>query len=319
MNTPVRQIANSLFMFHFDIVHGCQLRCVGCPNSTLLPKIRRISIDDFARCMANVDVDYVHTLRLFNFGEPLLHRNLSGIFETIRQQRWQAEHVEISTNGQKVYWEDFENALKMKVLTRLVVSCDGDGSPEAYERLRPPSKWEAFIEFLERARELRDQHCPEMELMTRSIVDSKSDANAWQQILEPRGWKAEFRTWKALPEAEKNMTGREVQPGKGICSFVAASERFAHHYHGQLNQLYVDCDGTVVPCCVHPQASVLGNLKHNTFNEILRGELRRKFINLLESDRSSMPICSMCEYGPPEDPGPSFADNAPELASVTNS
>lgn len=45
--------------------------------------------------------------------------------------------------------------LRLEVLTRLVVSCDGDGTPESYERLRPPSRWERLIEFLERAK-LRD-------------------------------------------------------------------------------------------------------------------------------------------------------------------
>ncbi|MDT8321284.1 MAG: SPASM domain-containing protein [Xanthomonadales bacterium] len=304
-------------MFHFDIVHGCQLRCIGCPNSTLLPKIQRIEIDDFERCMNNVDVDHVHTLRLFNFGEPLLHRNLSGIFQVIKRQRWAPDNVEISTNGQRVYWDDFEEALKLGVLTRLVVSCDGDGSPEAYERLRPPGKWDKFIEFLERSRELRDRHAPELELMTRSIVQSKQDALNWKRVLEPRGWNAEFRTWKALPEAKENMTGREIKPAKGICTFVAPSERFSHLYHGQLNQLYADWDGTVVPCCVHPKAAVLGNLKEQTYNEILRDERRKHFLALLEKDRKNMPICGICEYGPPENPGPSFADSAPELEEMT--
>ena len=62
-----------LYTLHFDIVNGCQLRCVGCPNSTLEPKIQRISIDDFDLCMGNIDVERIHTLRLFNYGEPLLH------------------------------------------------------------------------------------------------------------------------------------------------------------------------------------------------------------------------------------------------------
>jgi len=62
-----------LFAVHFDIVHGCQLRCVGCPNSTLEPKIHRIPVEDFALCLGNIDVERIHTLRLYNYGEPLLH------------------------------------------------------------------------------------------------------------------------------------------------------------------------------------------------------------------------------------------------------
>jgi len=305
-------VARSIAMFHFDIVHGCQLRCVGCPNSTLLPKVKQIAIADFDRCMKNVDVDYVHTLRLFNYGEPLLHQNLSGILEVLKHQRWRAEQVEISTNAQQVYWDDFEASIKSGVLTRIVVSCDGDGSPEQYEALRPPSKWDKFIHFLERTKELCDRHAPDMELMARSIVKTSGDMDNWRRVLEPRGWSSEFRGWKALPEAKENNTGREIEPVKGICTFVAPSDRFwGGLFHGQVNQLYVDWDGTVVPCCVHPRAGVLGNIREQTYNQILNGAQRRHFLETMEHARETLSVCGQCEYGPPEDPGMSFHNNAP--------
>ena len=118
-----------IFSVHFDIVHGCQLRCVGCPNSTLEPKIKRIEVADFARCLGNIDVERIHTLRLFNFGEPLLHKHLAAIVAEIPKQRWRASVVEISTNAQWVDWDDFAAMLKLEVVNRLVVSCDGDASP----------------------------------------------------------------------------------------------------------------------------------------------------------------------------------------------
>src|SRR4051812_23672230 len=54
---------------HFEIVRGCQLRCLGCPNSTLQPKVRRIEPDDFDQCLRNIDVKHIEYFRLFNFGE----------------------------------------------------------------------------------------------------------------------------------------------------------------------------------------------------------------------------------------------------------
>jgi len=309
----------SIFMFHFDVVGGCQLRCVGCPNSTLLPKVKRIEPEVFEHCLGNVDVNHVHTLRLFNFGEPLLHPRFSEILKIVARQRWAAEHVEISTNAQFVYWDDFEAALRTGVLTKLVVSCDGDGSPEEYERLRPPSKWDKLIEFLERTSELRDRHCPQLELATRSIVQTWEDMEAWRGIVEPRGWNAEFRTWKALPEAAENMTGRAIQGARGICTFVAPSERFSHKYYGQLNQLYVDWDGTVVPCCVHPRAGVFGSLQSQTFSDILAGAQRDAFLERMSDQRQDMAICGECEYGPPENPGPSFEDNLPKAPETAAS
>ena len=77
--TPVHTPATSIFLAHLDIVHGCQLRCVGCPNSTLLPKVSEVSEADFVAILRNIDVQRIHLLRLFNFGEPLLHRRLSAL------------------------------------------------------------------------------------------------------------------------------------------------------------------------------------------------------------------------------------------------
>ena len=304
-------LPNSIFMLHLDIVGGCQLRCVGCPNSTLMPKVKQVPLDLLDTVLANIDVDHVHTLRLFNFGEPLLHEQFSQVLLRLREQRWQAEHVEISTNAQHVYWDDFEEALKTRVLTKLVVSGDGDGSPEAYERLRPPGKWSKFIDFLERTKALRDKWHPNLELATRSVVETASDMENWREVVEPRGWKAEFRTWKALPESIENRTGRELQAPLGICTFVAPSDRFSHRYYGELNQLYIDWDGTVVPCCVHPKAGDLGSLRDTPYSLLIHGPQREAFLAEMERDRASMSICGQCEYGPPENPGPSFEDNLP--------
>jgi len=74
VNVPRRY--DSIYNVHFDVVHGCQLRCVGCPNSTLKPKIKTIDPDFFGTCLRNIDVQQIHTFRLFNFGEPLLHKQL---------------------------------------------------------------------------------------------------------------------------------------------------------------------------------------------------------------------------------------------------
>lgn len=304
-------LPNSIYMLHLDIVGGCQLRCVGCPNSTLMPKVKQVPLELLDTILGNIDVDYVRTLRLFNFGEPLLHEQFSEVLMRLQKQRWQAEQVEISTNAQHVYWEDFEEALKTRVLTKLVVSCDGDGSAEAYERLRPPGKWSKFIDFLERTKVLRDKWHPDLELATRSVVETASDVENWREIVEPRGWAAEFRTWKALPESIENRTGRDLKAPPGICTFVAPSDRFSHRYHGELNQLYIDWDGTVVPCCVHPKAGELGSLRETPYSTLAFGPQREAFLAEMERDRASMSVCGQCEYGPPENPGPSFDDNLP--------
>jgi radical SAM protein with 4Fe4S-binding SPASM domain len=271
--------------FHFEIVKGCQLRCVGCPNSTLQPPVKRIAVADFNFLLGRVDVRHVAYLRLFSFGEPLLHRDLAGIFECIPRQKWRVGRVEISTNAQFADWADLEAAFRTRVLTHLAVSCDGDGTPESYEQLRPPSRWEKLVEFLERARDLRDRYHPEMVLLSRTVCTDPVAQTRWRGVLEPRGWQPKFRDWLYLPESAQNMTGRQIVAPHGTCSFQAVHDR-----------LYVDWDGTVVPCCAHPRAGVLGNLREHTFNEIMHGHARAGFLRSLQDDRSAMPICNVCEF-----------------------
>lgn len=296
-----------LYFAQLDIVHGCQLKCVGCPNSLIESKIERISVDDFARCLANIDVEHIHTLRLFNFGEPLLHRELSQLVALIPQQAWKVSVVEISTNGQQVDWDELERMLKLEVLTRLVVSCDGDGTPEDYERLRPPSRWERLVEFLDKAAYLRDRWAPATQLMTRTVVKTEDDMLRWEAFLRPRGWLPEFRRWMALPESKENLTGRVVMAPRGPCVYFAEPTDFPHHpWFGEINGLYMDADGTVVPCCMHPRAGEFGNLKHQTYSEIRQGSARAGMLAAMQSNRAAMPICNTCEIGPAGNEGPSF-------------
>jgi radical SAM protein with 4Fe4S-binding SPASM domain len=122
-------------------------------------------------------------------------------------------------------------------------------------------------------------------LLTRTICPDTEQQARWNAVLMPRGWTPEFRDWLYLPESAENMTGRDPNVPQRICSFQAPN-----------NRLYVDWDGTVVPCCVPPRAAVYGNLHERTYNEIMVGEARFSMLGTMASDRNSMPICNACEF-----------------------
>ena len=276
-----------LAIVHFDIVGGCQLRCVGCPNSTILNHVTRIQPSVFGTCLRNIDVDYVEYFRLFNYGESLLHDDLPAIFDELATApRFKIGYLEISTNAQFARWDQLEDVFRRRMLNRLVASCDGDGTPSSYERMRPPAKWEKLMTFLSKARELRDRYCPEMELMTRTVIFNEAHAATWKAVLEPLGWRPEFRGWLNLVGASEDLSGRSWSPGKGLCHFVE-----------QRQGLYVDWNGSVVPCCAHPRAGNLGDLVTQKYSEIFWGSRRRDFIERLRSDRASMEVCGKCEFG----------------------
>jgi radical SAM protein with 4Fe4S-binding SPASM domain len=278
---------NRLAVLHFDIIGGCQLRCVGCPNSTILNKVTRIQPSMFGQCLRNLDVEHVELFRLFNFGEPLLHDELPEIFdELVCAPRFSIGFLEISTNAQFVRWDHLEDVLRRGMLNRLVVSCDGDGTPASYERLRPPARWDKLIAFLTKARELRDRHCREMELMTRTVIFEDAHAATWNALLEPLGWTPEFRRWINMVGASEDLSTRHWEPGQGHCQYVE-----------RIPGVYVDWNGTVVPCCAHPRAGDFGNLATERWSDIFSGNKRRHFLDKLENDRASLETCAKCEFG----------------------
>lgn len=268
-----------------DVVHGCQLRCIGCPNSILRPKISFMSVTDFELIIKNVDVGYIKRLRLFNFGEPLLHPALPDILMRIRSStNPPVRTVEIFTNAQHHDFPMLAEIFKTGVVNSFAVSCDGDGTKEEYERLRPPGKYEKLIEFLTKAKELRDRYAPNMILRTSNICETEEGRRLWIETLTPLGWTPNFRGWYHLPGSIRSRAGENSIVIKKGCFFMR--DRY----------LFVDADGTVIPCCIHPRAFVLGNLKTQKYSEILRSEARRKKLLELRTAKKKMPICGDCGY-----------------------
>ena len=266
----------------FDIVHGCQLRCIGCPNSNLHSRITFATLADFEACLRNIDVERIYLLRLFNFGEPLLHPDVPGVLSVTERQAINIMSVEISTNAQHHDFHMLAEIFKTAVLTRLIVSCDGDGTPEDYERLRPPAKWQKLMEFLAKAAECRDRYARGTELITRTVCETHDGRRRWKELLEPLGWSPHFRSWLPLPGSKFNPVP-DSPVVRGLCFYLK-------NY-----TLYVDTDGTVVPCCAHPRAGVLGNLKEQLYSDILNGPQRIQFVRMMKSDRRKMPVCGKCK------------------------
>ena len=281
-------VRRDILDFRIDVVHGCQLRCIGCPNSLLKPKIQFITKEIFAACLKNMDVKSIHAVRPYVFGEPFLHPELPDLLAMLGEQPWTMKNMEVSTNGMAHNFDMIEELFKKGLVGQLSVSCDGDGTPESYEMHRPPAKWNKLMLFLETINEFRNRYAPDMQLNTRTICTNPDDYSRWRTVLEARGWNPTFRDWCDLPGSEKNQ-GKQLAGVKNeLCEFV------------QLRSIFVDYDGTVIPCCSHPRAAVLGNLTEQTYTEIRSGIKRKEFLKKLKSSRIQMPICGQCNVSPLE-------------------
>lgn len=266
---------------HIDVVHGCGMRCVGCPNSVRQPKIEYMTENVFGKCLCNIDVKRIETMRFFNFGDPLLHPNLRSLVNMARYAPWKCHEFEVSTSGQYLN-DNLKHVIAVGIINRLVVSCDGDGTPEDYERWRPPAKWDKLMAFLKEAARLKKKFRSGIRLRTRTICKSESGRKRWLKLLLPLGFKPEFRGFIMMPERSGNPLDVPFKMPKGLCRYL------------RKDRLYVDYDGTMVPCCVHPRAFTMGNLTQMKYSEMLVSPERNAAVARMRTDRKNMEICSKC-------------------------
>ncbi|MDZ5649761.1 radical SAM/SPASM domain-containing protein [Nitrospirillum sp. BR 11828] len=284
-HSELNRLRQRLTTVHFDVVGGCQLRCVGCPNSGLDPRPEFIAPELFQRCLANIDVQKITLLRLFNYGEPLLHPRLAELGRILLDSPIRIHWTEISTNAQCNAEDRLEALVAMGAINLLTISCDGDGTPAQYEALRPPAKWSKLMSFLSFARDLAARY-PRLRLQARCVIDSPEDEGRWREVLKPYGVHPEFRGWIQLPDSLRDRSRDTVPMGQGVCAMVADP-----------GNLYVDHRGNIVPCCFHPGAGLLGNLGESRYSALFAGPKRADFLESLALRRAEMRVCSRCDVG----------------------
>jgi sulfatase maturation enzyme AslB (radical SAM superfamily) len=88
---------------------------------------------------------------------------------------------------------------------------------------------------------------------------------------------------------------------------MADAKEFVHNpWFGEMNLLYVDADGSVVPCPVHPMRMCWAICAPSATSDIVLGEQRRQMQEAMAKSRATMSVCGVCEVGPAGNEGPSY-------------
>lgn len=283
-----------------DIVDGCNLRCIGCPNSTLNPSVNPVPADVVLNRVRNIDVATIKRLRLYRYGEPLFNKQLPEILVGLKQlKRPKIEKIWLSTNAQHRNLETLHQALSTGLLDELCISADGDGSKESFEYLRPPAKFELLVQFIKSARHIIDSLGIDT-MLSMGITLLNDDTSKNKYTINPKhkqNWKSQFGMYidnfgfhtmlkmpgSALDEAGAFDNSDHYAMQSGACRSVV-----------KMN-VYVDGKGIMQPCCWAIDVSNLGDLNVETFSKCFMNRLH--FKSLLDDDRSSCHPCSDCSQG----------------------
>lgn len=166
----------------------CNLRCPACPTGLQLGLRPAAQIDfDYYKAALDELGDYLFELHIYNWGEPLLHRQTP---EMVAYAKAKDIHVRLSTNLSIKLSDDTLERLLKSGLDVLVVSLDG-ASEETYRHYRRRGDYALVRENLRRLREMRDR----LRLKTPEIVCQFLVFRHNEHELETV--QAEYRNWGA--------------------------------------------------------------------------------------------------------------------------
>jgi Predicted Fe-S oxidoreductases len=198
------------FNYQVDIAGSCNLRCISCPRGNFDSHRSKgfMSVETYRRLVEKIlqEDPYTGIISLYNWGEPLLNRELADIVRITNEYGLLSA---ISSNlSMKI---DFEPVIAAKP-TWFRVSTSGWG--ERYEVTHTGGKWDLLLENVHKLREYRDRHHPEMlvEIFYHIYNHNREDFDRWQALCDELGFVLRYRHAALAPldNIEAIIEGRPV-------------------------------------------------------------------------------------------------------------
>ena len=271
-------------LYWIDINSTCNLYCVMCPQSRGSFKRK----PEMPMSMFKEIIDSIcqnkPLIKLYMSGEPLLHQDLFAMIEYAAISGCQTM---VHTNATLLTEEKVDRLLSSQ-LSYLSFSFDGC-SPEIYERLRPPARYDQVksnIIYYLNLKKQKDDKGPHTSIEIIKMADTEKMVHDFTAYWEKSGvdevYIREYQTWLNTVADRRSETP------------------FRNGYKPCVNVFNVGCilsDGTVVPCCLDVYGKMpLGNVAEKSFRAIWYGEkylqLRKQMI---EGNLEQGSICLGCE------------------------
>jgi MoaA/NifB/PqqE/SkfB family radical SAM enzyme len=273
---------------NFDIAATCNLRCVYCS----LDHDRRSDHMDlglFERVLdeiADRDRFRVERIQLHHGPDALVHPRFPEFLEALASRRGRPgfPEVRLLTNAALLRGAKAEALFSTGAVDYVRFSLDG-GTPEEFERLRPPANWDRVLGNVEAFLDENESRGRPMRTGIIAIFDRPpGDLDPRFAALtervdhymprEPHRW--EGSTDVGLPRGETRPTG--------LCQFV-------------LFHVVVYHDGRVLPCCADLNGrGPIGDLGRQSLHEIVKGEARVRMVRLMKRGRrAEIDLCRRCD------------------------
>ncbi len=268
---------------------ACNARCAFCPNTTVGDDLSQGTMDwDLFRKIADEltshDMDEIHP---FLMNEPLWDKDLPEKIRYLADRKKPGTKIKINTNA-SFLTEGTAKRLIDSGLDKLNVSFHGV-RPEVYEYNMGNLKFTPLLRNVLRFKEMIDKspnRKPGLRITmvkTRDIMEDRENIKAfWAE----HGIGCNFRPLGNRNNKEVEMKGINWEEWR---PYTWCKRPFT--------QIYILFNGDCVLCCCDwNRTTTLGNLRHNTIEEIWNGKAYKRVRDLfLNKDRQDL-LCGTCLY-----------------------
>ena len=168
----------------------CNLRCPACPTGLQLGLRPSATIDvDLFKSAIDEMADYLFVLQMYNWGEPLLHKQTPEMIRYARDKG--IEQIRLSTNLSLNLTDEYIERLVRSGLTELIISLDGTSS-ETYSKYRVRGEFDLVRTNMKRIQETKIRlGMTTPEVVWQFLVFKHNEHQIGQAQAEYREWGAD--------------------------------------------------------------------------------------------------------------------------------
>jgi radical SAM protein with 4Fe4S-binding SPASM domain len=288
------------FVVQMFPIYACNFTCEYCFFA--VPKSERGFVSDwpvmkyelYKKCIDELALfdEQLKVLRFVGMGEPLLHRNIAEMV-AYAVSRKVALRVELLTNG-SLLTNQMSDALIAAGLSRLVISLQGI-SKDKYRRI---SNVEIDIDDLVANIEYFYQRKTNTHVYIKIVDYALDEQDTEQKFYQIFGDICDsIAVENAVPimpgvdyeKVLKTPEGSETQFGLPVSPIQVCPQPFF--------TMQVNPDGKVVPCYQISYPAFMGDVNHQTMQEIWNGDAYRSFRRaMLDGRDTANAVCGKCNF-----------------------
>lgn len=279
----------------------CNLKCPLCPTGAGLIKRKKgfMTFNNFKKIIDETG-DYIIHLRLWNWGEPLLNKE---IFNMISYAKTKKIFVNLSTNS-NFLTEEFAERLIDSGLDELIISLDG-ASEKTYNQYRKGGDFNKIINslnFLIKEKKRLNKKFPYIKLQFIIMKHNEHEIQKIKSLSRELGVdELVFKTVGVMDYFSKEDIRKYLPANKKYSRYnmqrndIVSKVKIKNWCDFIWEEMVINWDGSVVPCCFDMNnLFVLGNAFSDKIKNIWNNKRYISLRKTILKDKKNISLCKNC-------------------------